>query len=110
MAGMLLLLLQAPILAKQMVPNVYVTVQQPVGGMPEWIKILITAVISALFAFGVALLTERMKLGIAKTKLKKEASEQMLAELKRNMDKVATGQGSLFWMIVASRTSKSAGS
>lgn len=40
---------QAPVLAKQIAPNVYVTVQQPPHGMPEWVKTLLSAAV-----FGIA--------------------------------------------------------
>jgi hypothetical protein len=36
----------APQLAKQVAPQVYVTVQQP-AGMPEWVKIFISAAVGA---------------------------------------------------------------
>jgi hypothetical protein len=42
----MLLLLQA---AAQQLPPINVTVQQPAGGMPEWVKILISAGTGALF-------------------------------------------------------------
>lgn len=34
---------RAPAIVQQAPPQVYVSVQQPAGGMPEWVKIVISA-------------------------------------------------------------------
>lgn len=92
---MFLLLLQAAAehtqaVAQSAPPQVFVTVQQPAGGMPEWVKILITAGVGALFGVGSALITENVKTRLAKKRLKKAITEQLTAELEENLDRVET--------------------
>jgi hypothetical protein len=92
---MLLLLLQAAAQHTQAVvqaapPQVFITVQQPAGGMPEWVKILITAGVGALFGVGSALITENVKTRLAKERLKKAIAEQLTAEMEENLDHVET--------------------
>ncbi len=69
-------------------PQVFVTVQQPAGGMPEWVKILITAGVGAVFGVGSALLTETVKTKLTKKRLKKAITEQLTAEVEENLDHV----------------------
>ena len=62
-------------------PNVYVTVQQPSGGMPEWIKILLTAAVGALVGIVSSIAMEYVKPWIAKRLMKRTVKTQIYAEL-----------------------------
>ena len=85
---MLSLLLQAAQQAQQVAPNVYVTVQQPPAGMPEWVKIVISAAVGAVFAIGGSMLMELMKPKIAKVSSRKEVKTQLVIEVKRNLEQL----------------------
>jgi hypothetical protein len=76
-AGMLLLLQVAPQL-----PPIYVTVQQPTGGMPEWAKILISAGVGTLLGMASTVVMEFVKPRIAKRQLKRSIATQLLPEAK----------------------------
>jgi hypothetical protein len=93
---MLLLLLQAaqqaPALARQAPPQVYVTVQQPRGGMPEWLTILITATVGALVGIVSNIAMEYVKPYIATSLLRKTVITQLSAELMKNMSSVGAGR------------------
>jgi hypothetical protein len=80
-----MLLLQA---AAQHLPPINVTVQQPAGGMPEWVKILISAGVGALFGILSSIAMEYLKPYIAKRFLRKTVSAQVGAELVENLGEV----------------------
>jgi hypothetical protein len=80
---------QAPAVVQQVVPQVapviHVTVQQPLpGGMPEWVKILISAGVGALFAILGGVLMEFIKPKISNATLKKAIAPQLAFELETN--------------------------
>ena len=88
----MLFLLQA---AAAHLPNsapVYVTVQQPSGGMPEWVRILISAGVGALFGILSSLVGEYVKPAIAKHQLKKTVSTQLGAELMENLSAIESAR------------------
>jgi hypothetical protein len=62
-------------------PSVYVTVQQPSAGMPEWIKILLTAAVGALVGIASNIAMEYVKPWIAKRLMKKTVKTQIFTEL-----------------------------
>lgn len=68
-----------------MPPQVYVTVQQPSGGMPEWAKILISAAVGALLGIVSNIAMEFVKPYIAKKVTAKAVSDQLIAEFTENM-------------------------
>jgi hypothetical protein len=70
---------QVPVLARQVAPNIYVTVQ-PAPGMPEWAKILISASVGALLGISSNILMEFVKPSIAKRKLKKLIKAHLIPE------------------------------
>jgi hypothetical protein len=74
-------------LTKQVAPQIYVTVQQP-AGMPEWVKILITAVVGAIFGIVSAPLTELAKTFILRIPTRRRIKAQLVDELIGNLDKV----------------------
>jgi hypothetical protein len=57
---------QTPVTLAQAPPQIYVTVQQPAGGMPEWLKILITAGEGALVGICSNIAMEYVKPWVAK--------------------------------------------
>lgn len=61
-------------------PQVFVSVQSP-PGMPEWVKIIISASVGALFAVLGGVVMEFVKPRIAK----REVELQLVAEVKRNL-------------------------
>jgi hypothetical protein len=82
---------QAPAAAQQAVqqvpPVIHVTVQQPpAGGMPEWAKTLISASVGAFFAIISNVLIEYRH----ERRIRKQAREQVTAELMSNMDFVTS--------------------
>jgi len=83
---------QAPTLAKQVGPNLYVTIQPPPAGMPEWLRILITAFVG--FAVGTVsgISMEFVKPKIAKRQLRKGVSEQLDDELMLNLSAMESGK------------------
>jgi hypothetical protein len=81
----MLLLLVA---AQQQIPPINVIVQQPSGGMPEWLKILITAGTGALLGIISNIAMEFVKPGISKRLTLKALEEQLLSELKVNLNQV----------------------
>ena len=76
---------QAATLAQQVAPNVYVTVQPPSAGMPEWVKILISAAVGAFLGIASNIAMEYIKPIIAKRSERKMVSAQLNAELLENM-------------------------
>jgi hypothetical protein len=62
-------------------PQVFVTVQQPTS-LPEWVKIIISASVGAIFALLGSVVMEFMKPKIAK----RQIALQLVAEVKRNLD------------------------
>jgi hypothetical protein len=83
---MLSLFLQAAQQAKQVAPNVYVTVQQPPGGMPEWVRIVISASVGAFFGVGGNVAMELLKPKIVKGPSRREVVAQLVIEIRRNLD------------------------
>ena len=82
---MLALLLQTTQLARQVAPNVYVTVQPPPGGMPEWAKILISAATGAVFALLGSLGMELLKRRLDRKETTNAVSKQLADELTHNL-------------------------
>jgi hypothetical protein len=93
---MFLLLLQAvqqaPTLAKQVGPNLYVTVQPSPAGMPEWVKILITALVGVVVGTVGNISMEFVKPKIARRQLRKTLSEQLDDELMLNLNAMESGK------------------
>ncbi len=87
---MLALLLQGA----QQAPPIYVTVQQPFGGTPEWEKTLISAGIGALFGIISSIAMEYVKPYLTK----RAVAEQVRAEFNRNFDRLEEALG-LSWEI-----------
>ena len=81
----MLLLLQ---FAAQQLPPIYVTVQQPAGGMPEWAKILISAATGALLGVISSIAMEYAKPWIAKRVMRSAMAVQLGIELMENQSKV----------------------
>ena len=83
---------QAPTLARQVGQNLYVTIQPPPAGMPEWLKILITALVG--FAVGTVsgISMEFLKPKIARRELRKGVSEQLDDELMLNLNAMESGK------------------
>ncbi len=80
-----------PDVVQQTPPQIYVTVQQPPpGGLPEWAKILISAVVGALFGVVSTVLVEWWKESRASRKIKKEAREEVVAELTENLNLISS--------------------
>jgi hypothetical protein len=63
---------------------------QQAPGMPEWVKILISAGVGALFGIVGSLMTEFLKTHFAKRALKKVLTEQLVSELSENLDYAET--------------------
>ncbi len=70
--------------AVQALPQINVVVQQPSTGMPEWIKILITAVVGAVFGIVSAPATEAVKGYFGRIGLRKQF---LLDELIDNLER-----------------------
>jgi hypothetical protein len=85
-SAMLTLLLQTAQQAKLVAPNIYV-VPAP-GGMPEWVKILITAVVGAIFGVMSAPLTELAKTFILRIPARRKIRAQLVEELIENLDRL----------------------
>jgi hypothetical protein len=62
-------------------PQVFVTVQQP-NGLPEWVKIIISASVGAVFALLGSVVMEFINPKIAR----RQIALQLVAEVKRNLD------------------------
>jgi hypothetical protein len=58
---------------------IYITVQQP-AGIPDWIKIVISAAVGAVFGGGTSVLMEFVKPSISKRQLKKGMVVHLIAE------------------------------
>lgn len=86
-SAMLTLILQAAQQAKEVAPQVYVTVQQPPAGMPEWVKILITAVVGAVIGIVSAPLVEAVKRYFARIGLRKRVRQFLVDELIDNLER-----------------------
>ena len=70
--------------AKEVAPQVWVAVQQP-AGMPEWVGILLSAAVGAVFAIVAGLLTEYVKPRIQRGQVRRRMIEQLNDELLKNM-------------------------
>ena len=81
---MLSLILQAVQQARQVVPNVYVTVQQP-AGMAEWAKILITVVAGAIVGIGSSSATEVIRPATIRWNKRRMIGKWVNAEFVENM-------------------------
>src|ERR1035437_8870513 len=68
-------------------PNV-IYVRDSAGGMPEWVKILITAVVGAIFGIASAPLTELAKTFILRIPMRRKIKTQLVDELIENLDRV----------------------
>jgi hypothetical protein len=84
---MLIVPLDAVEPVKQVVPQVLVTVQQPVG-MPGWEKILLSACVGAVFALAGSLVSELVKPWIQKRHSRRVMVQQLNDELLSNMGHV----------------------
>jgi hypothetical protein len=82
---------QTPTLAKQLSPNLYVTVQ-PSPGMPEWVKILITAAVGALVGIASNIAMEYVKPGIVKRQKRELIAQHLNAELCANMSAITAAK------------------
>src|SRR5215471_6831603 len=77
--------------AAQQLPPIYVTVQQPPvpPGLPEWVKLLISAGVGALFGISTNIAMEFIKPAIAKRLMRKTVQRQVLfGEFKENLNKI----------------------
>jgi hypothetical protein len=82
---MLSLLIQAAQQATQVVPDVHIVLQQPpASGMPEWVKILISAGVGALFGILGSVVMEFIKPKISLATLKRSIATQLAFELRTN--------------------------
>jgi hypothetical protein len=81
---MIALIVQAVVEAA---PNV-IYVRDAAGGMPEWVKILITAVVGAMFGIVSAPLTELAKTFILRIPMRRKIKTQLVDELIENLDRV----------------------
>jgi hypothetical protein len=79
---MLFMILQAAQQAKQVAPNVYV-MPAPVG-MPEWVKIVISAGVGAVFGIGGSVVMEFVKPKLSLATLKRSIATQLAFELRTN--------------------------
>lgn len=91
------------LLATQQIPPIHVTVQQPAGAWPEWLKILTAAFAGAVFA----LCVEPAKRYLARRHLRQTVAKQVHAEFINNIKAfevitMSTSQGTAF----ASRSDK----
>jgi hypothetical protein len=78
----MLLLLQAA----QQLPPINVTVLPPAGGMPEWLKILISAGVGALFGIVGNVAMEYVRPKIVKRQRLREMAAQLVEELISNVE------------------------
>jgi hypothetical protein len=69
-------------------PPINVTVQQPVGGMSEWVKILISAGVGALFGILGSIGMEYARPVIAKRRMLKEVTKQLKDEVRSGAEVV----------------------
>lgn len=76
----------------EQIPPIMVTIQQSPAGMPEWVKILITATAGALVGIVSSILMEYLKPYIAKRLLKKTVTAQLGKELLKNLNHVDAGK------------------
>ena len=83
----MLMLLDA---VQQAAQPITVIVQQS-PGLPEWIRILITAATGAVFGIGSSVATDFVKTTLATKKLRKDIAAQLTAELTLNLDRIGTG-------------------
>ena len=78
---------QAAQQAKQISPDIYVTVQQP-AGLPEWVKILLSAAVGAMFGLAGSLSTEYVKPWIARLHTRKNMIPQLNDEFLNGFERV----------------------
>jgi len=81
---MLSFIIQATQQAQQVAPNVYVTVQQPPPGMPEWVKIIISAGVGSAFAIAGSVVMEFVKPKILHRTTRKIVEENLTEEVWKN--------------------------
>jgi len=81
---MLLLLQAAELVLTNGVSRVYLTLQQP-PGIPEWMKITITAGVGSLFGILASLLVELVKPWLSRKTSKKFVRSRLLNELRGNI-------------------------
>jgi hypothetical protein len=93
---MLALFIQAAQQAKQVAPNVYVTVQQPTPGIPEWEKTLITAAVGALVGILSNSFMEFLRPFLARTAARRTIGHQIDAELRNNIGLLESVLGMLY--------------
>jgi hypothetical protein len=72
------------VIVQQVPPQIQVNVEMP-PGMPEWVKILISAAVGALFAMLGGIVMEYLKPLITKQRTRKMVRSQLAAELLDNM-------------------------
>jgi hypothetical protein len=74
--------------AAQQLPPINVVVQQPpAGGMPEWIKILLTAVVGAVIGIAGAPIGEAVKQFFVRMGLRKRVRQFLIDELIDNLER-----------------------
>jgi hypothetical protein len=81
----MLFLFQAPAAHLADGTPIYVTVQQPTGGFPEWAKIVISAAVGALLGIISSIVMEYVKPVLFAKRVKHEVRDMVMPELKRNM-------------------------
>jgi hypothetical protein len=72
--------------AKQVAPQVWVSVQPPAGGMPEWVKLLISAGTGALLGIASNVVMEYVKPWIARRVASQQLKDELTEELTDNLD------------------------
>ncbi len=81
----MLLFLQA---AEQHLPPINITVQQAAGGMPEWVKILISAGVGAIFGIAGNIAMEYAKPVIVHRQKRRSVKVQLTAEVRKAMEAI----------------------
>jgi hypothetical protein len=78
--------------AAQIPPEIHVTVQQPSGGMPEWVKILISALVGASFGILNSISMEYVKPWISRRLLKRTIKKHLNDEFLGNLTAIDAAQ------------------
>jgi hypothetical protein len=78
----------APATVQAVPVQVYVTVQQPTAGIPEWLKLLITVVVGALIGIISSIAMEYLKPFIAERTMSKTLKAQLADELLTNFNRL----------------------
>ena len=76
---------------QQVTPNVYVTLQSAPMGMPEWVKILLSATVGALVGIISNIAMEYVKPWIVRRGLRKSVATQLVSEWAVNYSKIESG-------------------